>query len=90
MKLVEESPHFKATTRDGSAWMLRVDLHDDFLATWTAGKAFWAGHTASHDRITIKLTDIVAVTLWDEAAIARLADERAEIKSRELTEGPAQ
>jgi len=88
MKLRAEMPHFRAMCRDGSRWHLAFDEHQSFEAAWTQGKSFWYGLDAYDARVVVKLADVTGMALWDEARLALWDEEDAELKSRELTDGP--
>lgn len=86
MKLQTELPHFRIFAKDGS-YCLPLEQADDFLAAWTAGKAFWSGIDVWGQPLWIKLADIVGACTKTADALALLADEDAEEKRRKLLAG---
>lgn len=82
-----DTPHAKAHCRDSTIWLLPLDEHEAFLAAWTAGRAFWLGAGMYGERITIKLADIVGLSVWDAAALADSEHEQALRKARAMIDG---
>lgn len=89
MTLRAELPHFRALCRDGSSWLLPLEVEEEFAVAWMGGRTFWTGTCAYGSFVRVKLGDITGTSRWDEARIVLWRDECEEERRRELTEGSA-
>lgn len=87
MTLRLESPHLRATCKDGSAWVLPADARERLRDAWMKGRAFWTGVDLWGATVDIKLGDVTGIQLRTADVIALHAEETEVERVRAMVDG---